>query len=269
MPFLDVAVFREDDHFNTSIFRKPTFTGLGSNFYSNCPFNFKLNALSTLLHRAVMLTSNWVSFHREIDFLHNFFKMNYYPSGLFYKYVNRCLANIFNPVMKIPTVPKLPLYASIPHIRNGEFKSKLTKIINHHFNALDLRLIATNPLKIGSLFKIKDTLSYLMTSSVVYKYTCPRCNRGTYVGSTRRLLKVRIDAHRGVSHRTGSKLSNPEFSSIRDHSKTCKIPIEYKHFEIISRAPNDISLSILESLNIKQVVPSLNVQTSSAPLFLS
>ena len=108
-----------------------------------------------------------------------------------------------------------------------------------------------------------------MTSGVVYKYTCPRCKRGTYVGSTRRLLKVRIDAHKGVSYRTGSKLTNPEFSSIRDHAKICKNSIEYKHFEIFSRASNELSLTIMESLTIKQVVPSLNAQTTSTPLFLA
>ena len=49
LPFLDVLVYRNNDNFNTSVFRKKTFTGLGSNFYSHCFFNFKLNSLSTLI----------------------------------------------------------------------------------------------------------------------------------------------------------------------------------------------------------------------------
>ena len=36
LPFLDVLVYRDDDHFNTTVFRKKTFTGLGTNFYSHC-----------------------------------------------------------------------------------------------------------------------------------------------------------------------------------------------------------------------------------------
>ena len=66
LPFLDVLVVRADDHFNTTIYRKKTFTGLGANFYSHCYFNFKLNSLSTLFHRAYSLTSDWDKFHREI-----------------------------------------------------------------------------------------------------------------------------------------------------------------------------------------------------------
>ena len=194
---------------------------------------------------------------------------NCFPSNMFFKQVNKLLADRFVPIIKSPSVPKLPMYSAIPFIRDKEFQSKLCNILSKHFGAVDFKLIPINPLKIGSLFKIKDQLNYLMTSGVVYKYSCPRCKRGTYVGSTRRLLKVRIDAHKGVSYRTGSALTNPEFSCIRDHAKLCKRPIQYKHFEILSRASNDLSLAIMESLTIKRVVPSLNTQTTSTPLFLS
>ena len=108
-----------------------------------------------------------------------------------------------------------------------------------------------------------------MRSMVVYKYTCPKCNFGTYLGATKRMLKVRIDAHAGVSHRTGVNLVNKEYSSIRMHANKCKSPISYNQFEIIGQTTDENSLHILESLCIKQLVPSLNNQSSSAPLFVS
>ena len=110
-----------------------------------------------------------------------------------------------------------------------------------------------------------------MTSGVVYKFNCPRCDLGTYVGATRRLLKVRADAHRGVSYRTGVSIKNPEFSSIRNHTKTCrpKHKICYEDFEILGKATNSQKLAILESLFIKQTVPQLNNQTTATPLYLS
>ena len=132
MPFLDIFVFREDDHFNTSIYRKNTFTGLGSNYYSSCYMNFKLNALSTLLHRAITLTSNWHTFNTEIEYLHNFFKNNCFPSDLFYKHVNKVLQNLFIPIFKTPTVPKLKIYATIPYLMESEFRIKLKQIISIH-----------------------------------------------------------------------------------------------------------------------------------------
>ena len=208
-------------------------------------------------------------FHSEITYLHKYFLSNCYPSKLFYKHLRRFLDNIFIPKIKIPTVPKLSLYASIPLINNDRFYQEIYKLINQHIPAVDLKLIPTNPLTIGSLFQLKERLEPLMTSGVVYLFNCPKCSMGKYVGSCRRLLKVRINSHMGVSYRTGVQLSNPEFSNIRNHTKKCKYNIKYEDFKIIGRAKNEQQLSILESLFIKQMVPLLNAQTTSSPLYLS
>ena len=149
LPFLDIFISRENDHFNTSVFRKSTFNGLGSNFYSSCSKKFKLNSLSTLLHRAITLTSSWKAFHDEIEFLHKYFRNNCFPSNIFFSYVNRTLANIFMPVIKSPTVPKLPLYSVIPYVKDNQFRIKLHQLITKYFGAVDLRIIPINPLKIG------------------------------------------------------------------------------------------------------------------------
>ena len=269
LSFLDVLVSRDNSSFNTTVFRKTTFTGLGMSFYSSCFFNFKLNSVSTLIHRALVLTSSWCLFHNEILTLQNFFTKNNFPLKLFLKRLNRVLNNFFTPKEALFNVPKLKFYASFPFTYDKTFHKKFSNIINEHFPAVNAVLIPRNPLTIGSLFRFKDRLPPLMTSGVVYMYTCPVCKSGTYVGSSARLLKVRIDSHRGISYRTGSRLSNPEHSNIRNHSRYCKTTIEYKDFHIIGQTSNLQDLLILESLNIKQLVPKLNCQTSSSPLYLS
>ena len=142
-------------------------------------------------------------------------------------------------------------------------------VIKKYFSCVNPKLVLRNPKTIASLFKFKDSVPKLMRSLVVYKYTCPRCNLGTYLGSTKRMLKVRIDSHCGISHRTGCNLNKKEFSSIRDHSQKCKTPISYDNFEIIEQASDETSLLILESLSIKQLVPSLNNQSSSVQLYIA
>ena len=145
-----------------------------------------------------------------------------------------------SPKIKHYTVPKLDLYASVPFlVNNKEFYSKLYEIISSNLPAVKLRLIPRNPLTIGSFFHYKDRLSFLMTSNVVYRYSCPKCNFGTYIGSTRRLLKVRIDGHKGVSHRTGNRISNPDHSSIRNHTMKCKSQINTEDFSIVGQVSND------------------------------
>ena len=204
------------------------------------------------------LTSNWFSFHEEVDFLHKYFKDNFFPSDLFYRYTHKFLNKTFIPKIEIPTVPKMPLYASIPLIHDKKFYSELRKLASTYVPAVKLNLIPTNPFTIGSLFKIKDRLCPLMTSNVIYMFKCPKCNLGNYVGATQRLLKVRADSHKGVSYRTGTKLKNPEFSNIREHAQKCKYAIQYEDFNIVCKAKNSQLLTILEPLVIKPVVPNLN-----------
>ena len=69
LPFLDVLITRENNCFSTSVFRKSTFTGLGSNFYSSRFYHFKLNSIFTLLQRCYCMSSNWFNFHTEIQIL--------------------------------------------------------------------------------------------------------------------------------------------------------------------------------------------------------
>ena len=271
LSFLDILVSRSNGQFFTGVFRKRTFTDLGTNFFSYCPLSFKINAVKTLLHRAYSHSCNWIKFHEEISFLRNFFTRNCFPLGIFEKLTRKFLDNIFKPKHNIPyDVPKKQLYVCLPFTSNSQrVKQELTKILNELYPYVNFHFIFKNPFTIGSLFRFKDTLPELMRSSIVYHFSCPRCNLGTYVGCSNRLLKVRIDSHRGVSYRTGLQLSKKEFSSIRNHSHSCNHTIQYKDFKIISQSPNSYSLPFLESLFIKQLSPNLNSSTTSVPLHIA
>ena len=55
LPFLDVYVERTDIGFETSIYRKPTFTGQYLRWESFSPLKRKISLISTLVHRALMI----------------------------------------------------------------------------------------------------------------------------------------------------------------------------------------------------------------------
>ena len=57
IPFLDMLIERTDGRLDFSIFRKPTFTGLGMNFLSECYHQYKINSIRTLVYRAFNLSS--------------------------------------------------------------------------------------------------------------------------------------------------------------------------------------------------------------------
>ena len=70
--FLDVKVTRGRGSYCTSVYRKPTFTGLGTSYLSFVPSVFKVNAMKTLIHRCYNISSNWTIFDEEIKFLKKF-----------------------------------------------------------------------------------------------------------------------------------------------------------------------------------------------------
>ena len=268
LSFLDLNIIRENNEFVTGIYRKSTFTGLGLNFFSHCSLEFKINACKTLLHRAFNLCSNWCKFHEEVSFLITYFSHNCYPSHIFPGVVRKFLDVVFRPKQLNYDVPKKLLYASLPYMGAHSLlvKRELSACLNKLYPYASFKFIFKNSLSIGSLFHFKDKIPELMRSNVVYNFICPKCNFGTYVGCTHRMLKVRIDSHRGVSHRTGMNLNTKENSAIRSHCFKCKRKIIYDDFKILGQVPNKQALLFLESLFIQQLNPSLNSSTTSIPL---
>ena len=267
---MDILVSRSNGQFTTGVFRKETFTGLGQNFFSHSPLSFKINSCKTLLSRAFSLSSSWLKFHEEVSFLKTYFTKNCYPAFVFEKQLRNFLSNMFRPKPLISTVPKMTMYVSLPFMNDSlSVQRELKKVLNKLYPYVEFKLVFRNTLTIGSLFRFKDSLSELMRASTVYLFSCPKCNFGTYVGCTNRMLKVRIDSHRGVSHRTGCALKVKEHSAIRSHSASCRHTIQYNDFKILSFASDPHSLLFLESLLIKQHSPTLNNQTTSIPLYIA
>ena len=216
------------------------------------------------------MCSNWLKFHEEVSFLKAYFSKNCYPAFIFEKQIKDFLNNMYRPKPSISTVPKKIMYVPLPFMNNSQLvQQELNSVLSKLYPYVDFKFVFKNPLSIGSLFSFKDALPESMRSCVVYKFICPRCNFGTYVGCTKRLLKVRIDSHKGISYRTGCTLSNKETSAIRSHTDRCRHNIQYVDFKILSQAANQYSLPFLESLYIKQLAPNLNNQTTSVPLHIA
>ena len=79
LSFLDVKIFRENDKFVTSVFRKETFSGVYTNFISFIPLEYKFGLVHTLLNRCFNLSSDFLKFHHEVDKLKNILSKNAYP----------------------------------------------------------------------------------------------------------------------------------------------------------------------------------------------
>ena len=154
-----MSITRLDSTLQTTVFRKSTFTGLATNFYSCIPLKYRLSAIQTLVHRAYKICSNWHLFHNEITFISKYFDSNAYPNCYVANIINNYLNKIYIPRIQIPTVPKDVVYVPMPYlgVHQRWFQAKLNKILSNPLSYINFRFAPTNPLSIGSLFKFKDS----------------------------------------------------------------------------------------------------------------
>ena len=72
--FLDAKICRENNKFTTSVFRKPTFSAVFTNFDCFIPISYKHSLVNTLIFQCSKICSSYEKLHNEI------FKRNRYPN---------------------------------------------------------------------------------------------------------------------------------------------------------------------------------------------
>ena len=274
LDFLDVRINKREVSgsysFILGIFRKATFTGQGLNYHSYTYRNFKINSIKTLLVRALRLCSTWKDFHNEVQFLLNFFKTNAYPEWVVYNTIRKFLTNTFSGKPQVSIAPKLKLYVKFPYISNTcsrYIKSELSKFLSCKYPHIDFNFLFVNNFTIHRLLSHKEKLPGDLCSGLVYLYKCDVCG-ATYIGQSKRGLRTRASEHFGISSRTGSHLSRPSQSAVRDHIEICGSRRAVSNFKSLKSSQCALSLRIFESLEIHFRKPILNLDGSSYPLTL-
>ena len=271
LPFLDIKIKRETDKFTTSIYRKPTFTGLMSKFYDFSPKEYKVNLIVTLVCRAYRICSDYFAFHNEIATLKTVLQSNGYPLHFVEKNIGfmlRKLRTVFDSgVVLNYDVPKPILYfttyflGDVSKIMAGNVKN----ILQEHFPQIHLRVLYKSCNTVGNHFSYKDKIPEECVSNLIYQYTCDSC-KAFHIGETQLQFRCRIAQHMGVSPRTGKKLQSKVDSDIHAHSLKCKTHIKKENFKILDKLHSKNGLLLLESLHQKTKKPTLGTQQQSTPL---
>lgn len=269
LPFLDVNVIRSDRHFVTSIYRKPTFSGVYTNYCSFIPDLYKRNLVSTLLFRIFTICSSWELMHREVANLKLILRRNSYPKHLTEKLIRKFFDKVKRVKTPIHTVPKQQFTIVIPYLGtvSAKVKRNLELLTKKYLRSSKITVIFKSPSRLRSVFSFKDKLPSHLMSGVVYHYTCSRC-KSTYIGKTKRHTHHRFSEHAGVSPLTGKKVKGQLSTTVRDHMLECDTIVCSNDFKVIGRDNIDSHLRIKESLFIKKEKPNLNIQGKSVPLAL-
>lgn len=269
LSFLDINITRSNGSFNTSVYQKPTFTALFTNFHSFIPLTYKKGLISTLLNRYFKICSSFENFHVEIEKFRKIFNRNGYPTQLYDKCVRVFLDKIYKPAPKSFNVPKKVMYFCLPFtgLHSLQIRTQIQKLCSSAYPHIDFRC-AFRPIKrLSHFFPSKDRLPKGLRSRVVYSFTC-RCCNVSYVGQTARHLHTRVSDHLGVSALTGKTSVNPSPSCILSHLSETGHTASIDDFRILSSGNSTSELLVKESLLIRKLNPLLNSNISSVPLSL-
>ena len=272
LPFLDIEVIRSDTEFSTGIYRKPTFSGVYSNYGSFMPTEYKYGMITTLLYRSFEIVSDYVKLDNEIVNLKNILKRNRYPDGFINKVIFMFSHKKFTPKKPvIHTVPKKRVRIILPYL--GQTSRTIRTKLRNLFRMIPscrLEIIYQTTYRMGNLFRFKDCLSKSIMTNFVYHYKCGSC-AASYVGRCYRHKHVRFCEHAGISPKTGVPytLTLENASSIKTHMITKKHPVNIDvDFNILSRGGTREVLDIKESIMIRKLKPTLNDRAASTQLFL-
>ena len=204
IPFLDIEIQKTTTGIITTIYRKPTHSGVYTHWLSFCPNYLKHNLIQTLLHRAWMICNNYAIWHSEVEKIKNMLMSNGYNKSLIENKIGDFLNNKMegtNSTSKYETTKTgvTKVYLKLPYL--GEMSYKIKKSINSCLkqikcNSVQLSMY-NNYSKLKDHFGYKDPTPKVLKSGVVYKLTCS-CSK-TYYGETARNFITRCKEHLKIS----------------------------------------------------------------------
>ena len=262
LSFLDFKIFRENEKFVTSVFRKDTFSGVCTNFISFIPHEYKFGLVHTLLNRCFNLSSDFLKFHHEVDKLKKSLSKNGYSQKFVDKCIQKLFYNMYIKMLKVPSVSKKELIIILPYLGNMSqiVKTKLTKTMSKHMKFCKLIVIFQTNNRLKNYFRFKGFVPEALLSSLIYK--------ASYIGKTYRHYKVRVSEHQGVSPRTGKPVKGILSTSVRDHMLVCDHKVVHEDFKFLGNESNRYLVELKESLFIKRDTPSLDKNLYSEELLL-
>ena len=158
----------------TSVYRKPTYTRLLTNYNSFTSPNYEKGLIKTLIDRTFHINSTWSGFHYDILNLKAVLQKNEFPLKLIDKSISKYLSN---NVFKQNENEKMPLlesskkrYYKLPYVGNFSIqtKKKLNNIVLKCCKPNTNIELVFSSYKISSLFSMKDRVPFDLRSYVVY-----------------------------------------------------------------------------------------------------
>lgn len=252
LPFLGMQLLNRAPQIETKVYIKPTNTGLLLHYQSHVDVRYKRGLLKTMLDRAYRLSSCWSYFSEECDRLRALFSRLKYPQQLINTTVRCFVASKAENQQPIPAPGESPAVRIVLPFKDQDSADTRLKDLSQKTRTVIQPVFVSN--KIQQELKVQEKKPPIVNQQrVVYKFQCDLCD-ASYVGYTLRHLHQRVVEHKNQS------------SSIGKHyrDKHCIVPKDLdKHFSVLKKCNNKFDCLVHEMLLIRELTPSLNVQSDS------
>jgi len=171
LSFLDLCIHRSHQKFVSSVYRKPTFPGLGISFFSFCYFRFKINFIKSMMFRGDNLPANYQLKHLDFEFLRKFHVNNDFPLNLVESQIRNFLSkDFFVPVQQSSTEPNFNIFIPYFGSQSDKLRRELHRLLSKCVPYYSFIVIQLSCYKICSLSNYKDRLPSSLRSSLVDRY---------------------------------------------------------------------------------------------------
>ena len=197
--------------FNTTIYRKETFTGLMSNWHSFVPFSYKKASITSMVQQAITICSTYALLADELNEIRNICQVTDYPIDFVNTRIGIGLSKYLKTTKDEPELPvagcnKRRMYVEIPYIGNQTelLKKKISHLTSETRLDLDLRYVAKPPHSIKSLFPTIEPVPKHLQSDMVHAAKCNDYG-DTYVGKPK---DNSVDVYVNMVHRRLTSINN-------------------------------------------------------------
>jgi len=263
IPFLGMDIIQNGTKLETRVYRKPTNTGLLLHYNSHVDARYINCLLKTMVHRAQALSSTPELFYQECDKLRSIFTRLNYPLDVINSAINKSVITSRNqsPPDKSGYNNNQVVRVSLP-FKDQRSADTVNRQMNDLSNKIGVQLqpVFTSR-KLEQVLMPKERKPTIINQHcVVYKFKCGLCD-ADYVGFTTRHLFQRINEHKFKSSSIGKHFKDQHGGLDDFNART---------FQVLKKCKNKWDCLVYEMLFIKNIKPSLNVQTDSirAKLFI-
>ena len=263
LPFLDVLVRRANDKLETSVYRKPTYTGLLIHWTSFVPKSYKISAISSMVYRAIRISSTYTIMHKEFDFIRDIAKKNRHPSNFvecqirhtlnrFIQKQNRSIINNHkntlsteNKSSKDGSVDKIMIDVPFVGKPTQQFIKDISKLARKIKPTTQFIAVPRPPQAVRQFFKNKDNTPKDLQSNIIYEVKCSDCS-ATYIGKTRRQACRRLKEH-GALIRLPIAETNQALRRSNRIASNAKFQVTYDESDYKDKEKSDTKTQLITS----------------------